>query len=274
MLTLLLQIAASSTAAVTAAQTEARLLNIGELITSDDYPAIAIDQEQQGTATVRLKVDRTGYVESCKVVVSSGSRALDEQTCAVYRARARFEPARDARGRAKASNYTQRVTWRLEGDPATPMPRQPWMTRSTLAVSAEGSFVDCKIEASGLPSIPEDCETLMAAAKGENSASTKPQAIARFLISETYFYPIPAGKAVTPPRLKDANQVGQQVSEVTIDAAGRVSDCKGIRYSGAAGPERDACFLLRSLRFAPASGGANLTATVVLTGYVRTNSVT
>ncbi|MBA3510958.1 MAG: TonB family protein [Sphingomonas sp.] len=270
----MLQIAASSAAAVTDAQSEARLLNLGELITSDDYPAIAIDQEQQGTATVRLRVDRNGYVETCKVVESSGSRALDEQTCAVYRARAQFEPARDARGRAQASNYTQRVTWRLEGDPAIPMPRQPWMTRSTLAVTAEGSFVDCKIEATGLSGPPDVCETLMALGKGDDSEPTKREAIASFLISDTYFYPLSAGKAPTPPRLSDANQVGQQVSEVTIDPTGRVSDCKGVRYSGAAGPERDACIMLRSVRFAPASGGASLTATIVLTGYVRTNSVT
>ena len=78
----------------------------------------------------------------------------------------------------------------------------------------------------------------------------------------------------SPPRLRDARQVAQQVSEIVIDSDGRVSNCKGTQYSGAATPESDACLAVTDLRFAPATGGASLTATVVVTAYVRGNSVT
>ena len=271
-LSLVLAVAAISEAAVSADASPPRLLNRGELITSNDYPAIAIDEQQQGTATVRLRVNRYGYVQSCKIVRSSGSQALDEQTCAVYRARARFEPGRDGQGRPQPSDYTQRVTWKLEGDPPILMPRQPWMTRSTVTIGAQGAFLDCKTEAVGLAKPPNDCETLEALVKQVGSTPDKFEPITGSSITEAYFYPVPLGKAATPPRLRDANQLAQQVSEITVDPTGRVTGCKGVRYLGIAGPEFDACPMLQTMRFTPVAGEASLIATVVMTIYTRTNS--
>ena len=100
------------------AESPAVLLNLEKMVTADDYPAIAAANGQEGTAIVSVRVGRDGLVESCKIQKSSGYVALDEQSCAVFRARARFEPARNRAGRAMASTYERPMTWRL--DPITP----------------------------------------------------------------------------------------------------------------------------------------------------------
>ena len=254
----------------------ARLLNLQELVTANDYPRVALVNGQQGSVTVRVKIDRSGLVTSCKVVISSGHQALDEQTCALYRARARFEPATDRRGRPVESSYKQKTTWRLADGPSIPpMPRQAWMTRSTVALSSSGGFVSCKAESTGVIASPQTCEILQAAITQVMGTVQSDGPITSFSISETYFYPVETAKAASPPELRDASKVGEQVSQITIEADGSVSQCKGISYSGFASPDRDACGMLRQARFEPATAGsASLTATVVMVAYVRKHSVT
>jgi TonB family protein len=135
---LFLVAALASAAADSTDASEARLLNWSELVTANDYPAVALMKEQEGTVTVRLDVDRTGVVTTCKVVISAGSAALDDQTCALFRARARYIPAHDRRGRPVASTVDQRMAWRLAGQAAAPFPRQAWMVRTNLSLDAAG----------------------------------------------------------------------------------------------------------------------------------------
>ena len=254
----------------------ARLLNIQELVTPNDYPRVALVNNQQGSVTVRLKIDQTGLVTSCKVIVSSGHQALDDQTCALYRARARFEPARDRRGRPVDSSYKQKTTWRLAASDAfPPMPRHAWMTRTTAAISSEGGILDCKVEVVGVSSSSQYCDFLRAlVAHGSGNAEAKGP-VASFSISETYFYPVETAKIASPPVLRDATNVGEQVSQIVIGADGTVSDCKGIRYSGVASPEKDVCAGLTQGRFEPAStGSASLTGTIVMRAYIRRHTVT
>lgn len=250
-----------------------RLLNLHEVVGPDDYPQISLQQEQQGTVTILLKVNRTGLVSSCKVTKSSGHAPLDEQTCALYRARARFEPARDRRGRAIDWDYQQRVTWKLEGEAEPPSPRHAWMVRATVQVDKQGTILDCKMQAVGTTPPADDCEMLVALSKA-TAAGGGAKGIAAFWISETYFYPVETEKVVTPEH-KDTPKVAQQVSRIVIEADGQVSDCKGVRYSGVASPEFDACQMLRFLRFVPAPAGtASLVGTVVMTMYLGRHSVT
>ncbi len=274
MLSLLFHVSLSLSEAAASDPRAARLLNGDVLMTEDDYPAIAVDEQQEGSTGVRLKVSPTGFVESCRVVESSGYTSLDEQTCAIYRARARFAPARDGKGRPVASDYRQKVTWKLEGEPPALMPRQAWMTRSTVSVTAEQRIVDCKVEGAGFSTAPADCKEFMDFMRRGNSVSEKAEPVAGYSITETYFYPLPAGRAATPPTMRDGNQVARQVSEIVVGPDGRVSGCKGVRYSGAASPELDACEFLRGLRFVPVPGDGTFVATVVMTVYARTNRVT
>ena len=54
----------------------------------------------QGTAGFRLVIGADGAVTGCTITRSSGDAALDAATCAILLGRARYEPARDAAGRA------------------------------------------------------------------------------------------------------------------------------------------------------------------------------
>jgi len=72
--------------------------NLQGLISTDDYPASAIRNEEQGTVRVRLTIDTNGRVSDCSVTSGSGSSALDNATCSLLRRRARFTPARDSNG--------------------------------------------------------------------------------------------------------------------------------------------------------------------------------
>ena len=257
-------------AALIDAQTGVRIINLDGLFRADDYPASAVDEDHEGTTTIRLTISPNGTVGSCTIVESSGHAALDERSCAIYRARARFEPARDSKGRTVASQFEQRVVWKLDGEAPVPMPRQAWMTRSTMAASIERRIISCEAEAVGLSSQPFDCKALMELAERDNFLASKGVPIAAYVINEVYFYPLPAAKATGPPAVRDTELQKQQVSEIVIGPDGRVTACKGIRYAGGAAPDNDACSFVKRTRFKPAPGGPDLVGTVAMTIYGRT----
>lgn len=80
---------------------------------TDDYPAAAIRAEDEGIVAVTLAIAADGRVAGCTVTQTSGSSALDQATCRLYRARGRFAPARDEVGNPIASRYSDRVRWQL-----------------------------------------------------------------------------------------------------------------------------------------------------------------
>ena len=84
-------------------------------VTTEDYPEEAWRQGFVGVSHVRLAVDIHGTVSDCVVIKTSGTADLDTAACTALRARARFTPARDARGRAIAGTYTKRVRWQIPG---------------------------------------------------------------------------------------------------------------------------------------------------------------
>ena len=81
------------------------------LMTPDDYPVAAVRSQTSGTVTVRLTVDAYGFAGDCAVTASSGNRVLDITTCSIYRRRARFEPALDARGWPTMGSYDFTKEW-------------------------------------------------------------------------------------------------------------------------------------------------------------------
>lgn len=78
--------------------TRARL--IAGRIRNADYPRGAGDAGAEGTVVVHFDVGVDGVVSRCRVVDSSGNAELDATTCRVIERRFRYEPARDASGRA------------------------------------------------------------------------------------------------------------------------------------------------------------------------------
>jgi protein TonB len=95
-------------------QSQARSLtgSLQGLISSDDYPPSALDNNEQGSVTVSLTIGPSGRVTGCS---SSGSASatLKSATCRIVSARARFSPAQDANGNPTTSEYSQTIVWRI-----------------------------------------------------------------------------------------------------------------------------------------------------------------
>lgn len=84
------------TGAPGAGNTPARLVRN---ISRSDYRRLTSGRMPAGSAGLAIGVDRTGRVNSCRVVHSSGDPVIDAGLCPLVAARLRFEPARDAQGR-------------------------------------------------------------------------------------------------------------------------------------------------------------------------------
>ncbi|WP_260581008.1 energy transducer TonB [Sphingopyxis sp. PET50] len=85
----------------------------GRWATNADYPMREMHREIQGTVTFQLKLDATGAVENCLILLSSDSAVLDEQSCKLMRQRAKFKPARDANDKPVTSFYVNRIRWQI-----------------------------------------------------------------------------------------------------------------------------------------------------------------
>jgi TonB family protein len=244
------------------------------MITWEDYPAISTLREEEGAVQVQLTVGADGAVTSCKVTGSSGHVALDEQTCALFRARAMFEPATDAQGRAVSGEISQRVMWRLEGKKTEPMPRQAWTVRTIVSLASDGTIISCRVDTADTKVGPDDCEGLVEMMKEAGRAAEPESNVAGEAITEVKFYPLLPSKLPTISKIDDATEVAQQISEVEISAEGKVTQCRGTKYTGAASPEREGCNWLRHMRFVPVGDGNPTAGTLVLTAYHRQHATT
>jgi len=82
-------------------------------VTTDGYPAEALQNRWEGVAGFTVTVGTDGKVLDCKIIQSSGHKVLDDATCREITKRARFTPPRDAEGRPVVSTFSQRVNWRM-----------------------------------------------------------------------------------------------------------------------------------------------------------------
>ena len=94
----------------------ARVSPLASYLSADDYPAVALRNNEQGTVSVLLDVNAAGRVVSCCVIESSGSATLDSTTCRIMRSRPRYTPARNPRGVAVADRDRATVRWQLPTD--------------------------------------------------------------------------------------------------------------------------------------------------------------
>lgn len=70
----------------------------------------------QGTVALQVNVEPNGRVSNCAAVRGSGNARLDALTCRLVRERARFTPARDARGRPVVGQAYTTFAW-VRGQP-------------------------------------------------------------------------------------------------------------------------------------------------------------
>ncbi len=149
-------------------------------VSEDDYPPVAARAGEQGIVAFRLEVDSNGNPTSCGIVDAAASGELQQQTCALLLKRARFRPARDARGRSIAASYTSRVRWKLPEDHPSqaPIAIGNWKATATVRQSAEGKVLSCDMQAEGaVPfSRENDCDSvpsgLLARVGGAGTAQT------------------------------------------------------------------------------------------------------
>ncbi len=80
-------------------------------IKNSDYPASAGESGASGTVSVRYTVEIDGRADHCIITRSSGNADLDATTCRLIEARFRFNPSRDARGRAVTSTIVEDHEW-------------------------------------------------------------------------------------------------------------------------------------------------------------------
>lgn len=80
-------------------------------VTTNDYPAQAIQQGMAGKVGFKLVVDRDGRASACTITQSSGWSTLDQATCALVMRRARFDPALDGLGEPTTGEYNNFITW-------------------------------------------------------------------------------------------------------------------------------------------------------------------
>ena len=90
--------------------------NLASFFYSDDYPADAMADDAQGLVAFRVTVGRDGRVKRCEIIVSAGHPSLDEATCRILQARAKFEPATDRDGDRIEDKVSGRIRWVLPAD--------------------------------------------------------------------------------------------------------------------------------------------------------------
>ena len=86
-------------------------VRIAGALTNADYRRTRPPQGAAGTVAVSYRIRTDGRVDRCSVLQSSGYTVLDEATCRLIEQRFRFEPARDAGGRAIDWEVRTEYTW-------------------------------------------------------------------------------------------------------------------------------------------------------------------
>lgn len=80
-----------------------------------DIPRAVWKARNRGNVVAHFTVGVDGLASNCQIRQSSGHPVLDETTCRLIEQRFRFEPARDARGRAVAQPYGWLQQWWQDG---------------------------------------------------------------------------------------------------------------------------------------------------------------
>ncbi len=198
----------------------------GPWITADDYPPLAIRAKEEGIVIVAVSVDASGQATDCRIETSSGSDALDQASCRGMQ-RGRFEPARDAKGRAVAGTYSKRLSWRLPEDPVLKLGST--ITQGvTWEINAEDRMVSCKLTADDFtgscsPDLPQKRGVLTSIARLRAiSGITGPMRLTFAMGMAVAANDPPLG---LPPLAAGDILTDEVVSRFSTDATGRASDC-------------------------------------------------
>lgn len=82
-------------------------------VTMGDYPVSARRARREGVVEFIVRYGPNGSPTGCDIFSSSGYADLDEMTCRLVKARARFKPGRNSRGEVVGGTYRNTVRWHL-----------------------------------------------------------------------------------------------------------------------------------------------------------------
>lgn len=202
---------------------EAVPLAVGEWLGADNYPPAAIRAGEQGRVVAVVTIDATGHPTACRIDISIGSPVLEKGTCDVVLAKGKFEPARDAKGRAVASTLTLPVRWVLPEDGDNRQPSGPFDLTHIATIAADDSIIRCEITVDGKPQ--------PAAAEQCGGAGDRAELRRRLKLSGPYRMRMDVAirNADTPPPLPAAPGTGRLLTvyeaREAIDADGVPSHC-------------------------------------------------
>lgn len=217
------------------------------LITEDDYPPEAVDNNEQGSVNVLLRVDAAGAVADC-TVEHSASPSLDAKTCAVIRERAKFKPARDRHGKAVASETRGRVTWRIDDSPPL-RPSAPWASTVVWTFGADGEPLSCQGMVEGAMERSKSAVTTCAP-KAVPDPLRRFGAVDKLVVEERF-----ALGAIVPPTLgPDEILAGRLVFALNVDAAGNITSCSVVEADPRLAPGTDGCAKIKIITFIPRRG--------------------
>lgn len=182
-------------------------------ISTDDYPAEAVDAGEAGAVLVSLTVANDGSPVTCAISESSSSDTLDSATCSLLMQRARFSRSDDGEPRI----YRQRVVWAIPEAFAA----SEGSMLANLSLDGTGGVLACEKQVVGGEVFPDDpCDfgpqtlgllfgdalqgalgahyRLAILPRDENAISidAKPRAVSHRVLMELHFDMTPAGVGV------------------------------------------------------------------------------
>jgi TonB family protein len=253
MIGLAMLMAAMAPARAGAGPVRARALEpIANWFSDRDYPAAALRRERQGVTHFRAGIDPRGNVESCTIVESSGDASLDAATCSIISIRGRFEPARDAAGRAVSDTVGSRVRWVLPDERPPRLPFEPIRFVSSMHVAAGGA-ITCSTNTS------PDARDSMSAECGMFAGSGAARVLRAARTDATItniFTIVPEGTPVPSGGPADYGRTMVDAeAALSIGADGRVAECRMTAERTPAGPS-DICtvYPAGAAMFEPARG--------------------
>jgi len=143
--------------------------NVSTWFSPRDYPQEALVKRQQGGVGFQLDIDPNGLPSDCHVIQTSGSKILDDRTCTIMMARARFRPIAVAKPRVRkgrkgqaaavmadgsgppAAVFKHIMMWRLPGKQAEKLVDRSFDAKSV--ISATGDVVSCQLSGAGASKI-------------------------------------------------------------------------------------------------------------------------
>jgi TonB family protein len=244
--------------------------------TTKDYPQPAIVAHEQGTVGFQLDIDANGLPSDCHILQSSGSKLLDERTCTIMMARARFRPMtgvvkvrKGKNGKVVASApgasvavFRHAMVWKLPGKHEEKLVDRSFDAKSV--ISASGEVTSCVLSGAGA--------TKLASAGGSCGPFGNRDFFAFFLKDDykkargaNVRMLIVANGASVPPGDRPPN-FHQTLAKADLEIAptGEMANCTSVTKMEALGHTLDLCEFVRADPPRFPSGPAGRKASIIL----------